>query len=40
MEKFVLIKAILEIIWRILTDSDGDGRPDLFDSKPNDPSVQ
>lgn len=40
MERFILIRAILQVIWRILRDSDGDGRPDLFDSEPQDPEVQ
>lgn len=36
MDKLLIIKALFEIIWKILSDRDGDGRPDLFDSKPDD----
>lgn len=40
MEKIILIQGILRLIWAILTDSDGDGRPDLFDSEPQNPQVK
>lgn len=40
MEKLILIKEILQFIWYILKDSDNDGRPDLFDSQPQNPDVQ
>lgn len=39
MEKLKLIWFLLEIIGGILTDSDNDGRPDLFDSEPNNPDA-
>lgn len=40
MEKLLLIKAIFETILSILKDTDGDGRPDLFDSEPENPDVK
>lgn len=39
-EKLLLIKFIFEVIWGLLNDSDKDGRPDLFDSEPNNPEVK
>jgi len=40
MGKFALVELILRVIFRILTDSDKDGRPDMFDSDPENPEVQ
>jgi len=40
MEKLALLLEILKWIKAILTDTDKDGRPDLFDSDPNNPEVK
>lgn len=40
MEKLIIIREILQFIWHILVDSDQDGRPDLFDSEPENPDVK
>lgn len=40
MEKIALIKLIFEVILWILRDTDKDGRPDAFDSDPNNPEVK
>ena len=40
MDRLILVKAILQIVWRILQDGDGDGRPDLFDSEPQNPEIK
>lgn len=39
-EKLKLIMFLLETIWAIFTDTDGDGRPDLFDTEPENPEVK
>lgn len=33
------LELILQIL-NVLKDTDGDGRPDVFDSEPNNPEVQ
>lgn len=40
MEKLQLIWFLLEVIGKILKDTDGDGRPDLFDTDPENPEVK
>lgn len=40
MEKVLLFKLLLEIAKLILRDRDGDGRPDIFDSEPDNPGVK
>lgn len=40
MEKLLLIKALLDVVLGILKDSDGDGRPDMFDSEPTNPEAK
>ena len=34
-----LLYAIIEML-KLLKDTDGDGRPDIFDSHPNDPTKK
>lgn len=38
-EVILFFKMILDIL-KVFKDSDGDGRPDVLDSDPNDPEVQ
>lgn len=40
MEKLYLIMEILQLFKWLLSDSDKDGRPDLFDSEPENPDVK
>lgn len=40
MSKLQLILAIVQLLKSILVDSDGDGRIDIADSAPNDPTVK
>lgn len=40
MTKWQVAWAIIQLLKSILVDSDGDGRPDLFDSSPNDSEVR
>lgn len=40
MEKLLLIKLIFEVVLRLLTDTDNDGRPDILDSEPENPDVK
>ena len=40
MEKILLFKEILRFFFWLLTDTDRDGRPDIFDSDPDNPEVQ
>lgn len=40
MEKWVLIRELVSIFLWIIRDSDGDGRPDITDSDPQNPDVQ
>lgn len=34
-----LLYVVLELL-KLIKDTDGDGRPDIVDSKPNDPTVK
>jgi hypothetical protein len=38
--KLTLILWLLKAVLGILQDSDGDGRPDVLDSDPNDPNIK
>lgn len=40
MEKMYLVLEILKLFKWFLKDSDGDGRPDLFDSEPDNSEVK
>lgn len=40
MSKWLLITRIIELLMKILVDSDKDGRPDMFDEDPDDPKVK
>lgn len=40
MEKLYAIIEILKLLGALLNDSDGDGRPDLFDDEPINPDVK
>jgi len=40
MEKISIVIAILNMLLRFLKDSDKDGRPDVWDSDPNNPEVK
>lgn len=40
MDRLKLLWFLLEIVKSILTDTDLDGRPDMFDSEPENPDVK
>jgi len=40
MEKQIILKIVITLLQQLLKDSDGDGRPDLFDSNPKNPEVK
>lgn len=35
-----LLNVFVWLLERVMKDTDGDGRPDLFDSKPDDPQEK
>jgi len=40
MEKISVVIAILKMLLSFLADSDKDGRPNIFDADPNDPTKK
>lgn len=40
MEKAIILKIVITLLQQLLKDTDGDGRPDLFDSSPQDSEVK
>lgn len=40
MSKILAILKMIFDIFQLLKDSDGDGRPDIFDKDPADPNVK
>lgn len=40
MEKAIILKIVITLLTQLLKDTDKDGRPDLFDSEPNNPEEQ
>jgi hypothetical protein len=40
MNKWQIAWSVIQLLKKILIDTDGDGRPDLFDSEPENPDVK